>query len=187
MSGRPAGPAAPGSTREDALAALTKFPRSKQAIRYDAALCTGCGQCELMCALFNEGEGGPRHARIRIARNAFEAEYSAEVCAQCVAPSCYAVCPYPGEALRIDEQTGVRYVDPEHCTGCGICVAACPLEPPRIGLHGGRQVAFKCDLCRDHDEGPQCVRYCPEGALSVGKPMRRVVKAQRATPTQRRT
>lgn len=158
--------------------ALTKFPKSKQAIHYDPGLCTGCGQCELMCALFNEGEGGPRHARIRIARNAFEAEFAAEVCAQCVAPSCYAVCPHPGEALCIDEQTGVRYVDPEACTGCGACVAACPLEPPRVRLHEQRGVAFKCDLCRDHPEGPLCVQYCPEGALSVGTSLRKVVKAK---------
>jgi len=165
--------------RAEALVALTKFPKSKQAIHYDPELCTGCGQCELMCALFNEGEGGPRHARIRIARNAFEAEFGAEVCAQYVAPSCYAVCPHPGEALCIDEETGVRYVDPEGCTGCGLCVAACPLEPPRVRLHAGRGVAFKCDLCRDHSEGPLCVEYCPEGALSVGESMRKVVASGR--------
>jgi Fe-S-cluster-containing hydrogenase component 2 len=173
MSERPSYAA---TRRERAAAALTGFPRSKQVIRHDADLCNGCGQCELMCALFNEGEGGPRHARIRISRNAFEAEFGAEVCAQCVAPSCYAVCPYPGEALSIDEQTGVRYVDPEYCTGCGLCVAACPFDPPRVSLHEGRRVAFKCDLCRGHDEGPQCVTYCPEGALSVGKSMRKVEK-----------
>jgi MauM/NapG family ferredoxin protein len=50
---------------------------------------------------------------------------------------CVDRCPYPEEALRIGppgegETIGHPVVDPETCTGCGICVFACPAEPMAI-------------------------------------------------------
>ena len=29
----------------------------------------------------------------------------------------------------------------------------------------GSNEYFKCDLCKDKDEGPMCVRFCPSKAL----------------------
>jgi MauM/NapG family ferredoxin protein len=50
---------------------------------------------------------------------------------------CVDRCPYPEEALRISEPRegetiGHPVVDAEICTGCGICVFACPAEPTAI-------------------------------------------------------
>ena len=50
---------------------------------------------------------------------------------------CVDRCPYPGEALRLaepgeGETVGHPVVDAETCTGCGICVFACPAEPGAI-------------------------------------------------------
>lgn len=50
---------------------------------------------------------------------------------------CVERCPYPEEALRIaspaeGESVGHPVVDPDHCTGCGLCVFACPAEPTAI-------------------------------------------------------
>jgi len=30
---------------------------------------------------------------------------------------------------------------------------------------GGRRTYYKCDLCKDRDNGPLCVEICPSGAL----------------------
>lgn len=50
---------------------------------------------------------------------------------------CVDRCPYPEEAIRITaptegEEVGHPEVVAEACTGCGLCVFACPSEPPAI-------------------------------------------------------
>ena len=50
---------------------------------------------------------------------------------------CVDRCPYPEEALRITEPgegetVGHPVVDADICTGCGLCVFACPAEPAAI-------------------------------------------------------
>ena len=50
---------------------------------------------------------------------------------------CVDRCPYPDEALRLappgeGEPYGHPVVDSEVCTGCGLCVFACPPEPSAI-------------------------------------------------------
>ena len=44
--------------------------------------------------------------------------------------SCHARCPYPGEALRLEE--GRPVVDAARCTGCGLCAFACPVPEGAI-------------------------------------------------------
>jgi MauM/NapG family ferredoxin protein len=50
---------------------------------------------------------------------------------------CVDRCPYPEEAIRIappaeGESIGHPVVEAEVCTGCGLCVFACPAEPAAI-------------------------------------------------------
>ncbi len=134
-------------------------------IAFDAKACVGCGTCELMCALNHEGVGGPELSRIRIIRDPFNAEFQAQICRQCLAPSCYAACSLAGEALCIDEVTGARYIDEDACSLCEECIDACPFEPQRIKLIE-RNAVVKCDLCRGRENGPICVEYCPVEALT---------------------
>jgi Fe-S-cluster-containing hydrogenase component 2 len=134
-------------------------------IAFDAELCVGCGSCMLMCSFYQEDVVSPSLSRIRIDRDPLNAEYRANICQQCLAPSCYVVCPVIDEALCIDEVTGARYVDPDYCTACDECVYACPFEPKHVRVHPHTSKAYKCDLCFGREEGPICVEYCPVDAL----------------------
>ena len=144
-----------------------KFKKVDRALRFDASMCTGCGSCELMCALFREGVGGPAMARCGVERDPFNADYGFHVCRQCLAPSCYAACPRQGKAQVIDPDTGVRYINAKECIGCKKCIEACPFDPPQIKFNADKKKAFTCDLCRERAEGPVCVEYCPTNALNV--------------------
>ena len=51
--------------------------------------------------------------------------------------TCVDRCPYPGVALRLaepleGERVGHPVVDPETCTGCGLCVFGCPTSESAI-------------------------------------------------------
>lgn len=63
-----------------------------------------------------------------------------------VCRSCFAACPLQGEALILQGVGGNRppVVDPEHCTGCGLCEHVCPVEPAAIYVKPTNQT--RCDL-----------------------------------------
>jgi len=92
--------------------------------------CTLCLECTRVCpegAL--EALADPRRARMGTA--VLEA-------ARCwahrglVCDLCYARCPFPEEAIRMEG--GVPSIRPEACTGCGQCVYVCPESPPAIRI-----------------------------------------------------
>lgn len=132
-------------------------------------VCTGCGLCDLMCSLYHEGEQGPALSRGELVGDRLTAEFTFNVCQQCLSPNCYDACPLKEKALCIDEVTGVKYINAEECNGCGECIEACPFDPPRIKLYSEKNVAFMCDLCRSRTEGPICVEYCSFNALTYAR------------------
>jgi Fe-S-cluster-containing hydrogenase component 2 len=136
-------------------------------IEHNASVCAGCGVCGLMCSLYHEKETAFNLSRSEIVRDPFEAVYSLNICRQCLAPSCYEACPNKDSALCIDEATGIKYVNAANCVACGECTRACPLSPARIKLNPDRTAAIKCDLCRERENGPICVEYCAQQALTV--------------------
>lgn len=81
--------------------------------------------------------------------------YVAHVCLQCADPACLEVCPTG--ALSRDEERGCVVLDEGACTGCGLCVEACPFGG--IFLVDGK--AVKCEVC----DAPLCVRACAAKAL----------------------
>jgi Fe-S-cluster-containing dehydrogenase component len=54
------------------------------------------------------------------------------------------------------------------CSGCQLCLVACPFGVPQYGADGIMQ---KCDLCVDliaRGKEPACVANCPAEALRFG-------------------
>jgi electron transport protein HydN len=97
-------------------------------------------------------------------------------CKHCENSPCRAVCKQ-GAINKINNQI---IVDEAKCIGCKDCLVACPfgavtLLPYYVGgkpitLPGttdGKDAASKCDLCYTEEEGPACVRACPNKALSL--------------------
>ena len=99
-------------------------------------------------------------------------DFGADPCKQCDWPACHFACAARWEepALRIDSRTGARYVDRALCRGCASCLKACPLTPEHSVISsksvGRRRKYYKCDLCKDREDGQVCVRICPGKALS---------------------
>ena len=138
---------------------------SKGHILVDSSLCGGCRTCEAVCSLSKEGAVNPELSRIYVKKDILGG-YVCEpiVCKQCYGAECLLAC-LTG-ALHFDSVTGARVIDEDMCDGCQRCLEACPVTPPRIGYHAGKKICFKCDLCGGD---PECVKFCPMGALTYVK------------------
>ncbi|NLO97088.1 MAG: 4Fe-4S dicluster domain-containing protein [Peptococcaceae bacterium] len=129
----------------------------------DVSLCAGCGTCEAVCGLIHDGVTSPSIKRIFLVRDTIMTEdmHKVYTCQQCLDHPCYNACPRKDSAMCIDEETGIVYINEEHCNGCRRCWKACPFEPKRIAFNLDKpRKALKCDLCRNRPEGPACVEFC---------------------------
>ncbi|PKN41636.1 MAG: hypothetical protein CVU60_09590 [Deltaproteobacteria bacterium HGW-Deltaproteobacteria-18] len=164
-----------------------KLPAAQYELHFDTTKCAGCAYCEVACAQFHAGD-----ADIKARRNVFDlkpvlpfigasalsanapgipqhlswanfTEMSTnEFCRQCPSPECLDACPE--KAIFIDPKTGARVVNEAKCVGCGTCVEACQFG--MIHVHPEAETAFKCDFCGGN---PQCVAWCPTGAITYTK------------------
>jgi carbon-monoxide dehydrogenase iron sulfur subunit len=143
--------------------AVTKenhLQKSNYQFNFNGDICLGCGTCVSVCSIYKEGVINDLLARIKLARHIFEIEYTVDFCRQCHHAECYYACPE--DAIGIHPKTGARVIDESACTGCKLCMVACPFN--MISFSRERNVALKCDFC---DGEPQCVKFCPSGALSL--------------------
>lgn len=139
--------------------------QAKWKIVCNSDICAGCRICEVVCSLYKEGVVTPELSRIQVVKSPLDGYISeAKICKQCPDPECLAVCPT--QALYIDGVTGARVIDEKNCTGCKLCIEACISTPKRIRYNSEKKVCIKCDLCAGN---PQCVRFCPQGALQYIK------------------
>jgi CRP-like cAMP-binding protein/Fe-S-cluster-containing hydrogenase component 2/thioredoxin reductase len=154
----------------------------------DETICVGCDYCESACAATHDGtsrlnrKAGPTFAHIHVPTS----------CRHCEDPSCMKDCP--PDAIQRGGVGGEVFIG-DNCIGCGNCEQNCPYgviqmsyktEAPSsfwrwmflgIGREPGKGViaeggesdfkrAVKCDMCKDLDGGPACVRACPTGAAA---------------------
>jgi Fe-S-cluster-containing hydrogenase component 2 len=143
----------------------------------DYSKCTGCRTCETVCSAFNHqqtvngeilnGLGNPDLANIRVYAYNPDVDIPA-VCAMCPDSPCIEACPVDPDsktgwkALYREEKNQTIKNDPERCLACGSCAEAC-----RVGViipNAETDIPERmCTLCGGD---PQCVKYCPFGALT---------------------
>jgi anaerobic dimethyl sulfoxide reductase subunit B len=139
--------------------------------------CIQCFGCEIACKSWRNVETG---VRLRIVKNIWYGKYpdihSSSIslsCMHCDEPACMDVCP----SDAISSIDGIISVDSDKCSGCNLCLEACPIHIPQFGINGTMQ---KCDLCIKTIDAemdtPPCVLTCPTKALifiKIGKEERR--------------
>ncbi|HZJ58552.1 MAG TPA: RnfABCDGE type electron transport complex subunit B [Clostridia bacterium] len=72
--------------------------------------------------------------------------------------TCVRACPF--DAIYIDK--GIAVVDEEKCTGCEICVAACPKHIIEM-IPASSQVQV---MCKSEDKGRDVRKYCTVGCIA---------------------
>jgi len=119
--------------------------------------CSGCRICELACAQYHFGVNNPKKAAIRIfSLYPNPVIRSPVVCHQCDDPDCQRACP----SDAIERVNGILTISRDLCTGCLICVDACPYGA--LFVHPEVSTPIMCDLCSGF---PRCVAACPKQAL----------------------
>ena len=155
----------------------------------DEALCVRCDHCEKACADTHgnvsrlKREAGPTFNNLHVPTS----------CRHCEHPHCMKDCP--PDAIQRSPNGEVHITDA--CIGCGNCERNCPYGVIQMGVQskevpslwrwmmfGGDEPgrhqpkkdktaakkAAKCDMCKDLDGGPACVRACPTGAAMRASP-----------------
>jgi len=139
-----------------------QIPRAKGWLVTDPMLCVGCRTCEMICSMVHDSGCNPELARVHVNSDPLgklsHISVLPEVCRQCNEPDCFLACAYGAQV--IDEKTGARVIIADKCTGCRECYDACPWD--MITYDEETNKASKCDLCGG---APQCVLYCPAGAI----------------------
>ena len=128
----------------------------------DLDVCSGgdCKDCTLQCNYFYHPENNGISSVAELATFAL-------VCRRCEEAHCVSACPV--EALEQQkEKDNLLMRHNMRCVSCKSCAHACPygtIYPENVPL-----LVHICDFCLDRrskENGPQCIRTCPLGALGL--------------------
>jgi formate dehydrogenase iron-sulfur subunit len=121
-----------------------------------AERCIDCRACEVACQRVHDGVTNVKVVRV-------EDRFAVPLlCRHCDPAPCVASC-YTGALAATDGRVAF---EAEHCTGCGLCLAACPFG--MIGWTADGRAVHHCDLCADRQAAgrkPVCALTCPAEAL----------------------
>ena len=121
--------------------------------------CWGCRTCEAACKQEFDTPDGVRLISVqekgpKMVEGKPEFFFQVNVCRHCEDPACAQACPERAISIRRD---GIVVLDEGSCTGCRLCIEACPYDA--IDFDEERGVAQKCNLCHkrvDHGLLPAC-------------------------------
>jgi Fe-S-cluster-containing dehydrogenase component len=126
---------------------MTRF-----AMVIDTKTCIGCGDCVVACKAENRVPDG------------LNRDWVVDHCSNA---TCVTLCPTG--ASHYWAGTNIVLVDPDMCTGCKACIAACPYDA-RLVMHPDGYID-KCTFCHHRvEEGldPACVSSCPTRCMHFG-------------------
>jgi len=156
-----------------------------KAMVIDLTACTGCYSCQIGCKDEYSGNDWmpyskpqPETGQFWLKVRQFErgktpqlkTAYIPVPCQHCADAPCAAVCAPKAISARAD---GLVIIDPQKCTGCELCVPACPYGA--IYYNAQFQIAQKCTGCAHIVDGttsvktPRCVDNCGTDAITFGE------------------